>query len=236
MQKLLDSVREVIINSGYNGLNVKNVIGVSGINKYQLYYHFVDMNNLVETYIWDKDYWVGFKQQVNELIKQHGENHGRALAESILLNLLDYFYDNKEMHQIILWQLAERNPILFRIGEERERLGEQLFRMTDPYFTGTDVDIRAITALLIAGIYHLVLHGQHNDSLFCGVDIHTNQGMERIKKAIRQIVSCAYGTARSQMASPEKKPDWESHAGSAEPVPFCSPTPFKPLSPVDRAG
>ncbi|SEK24778.1 TetR/AcrR family transcriptional regulator [Parapedobacter koreensis] len=200
MQKFLDAVGEIITKYGYSGLVIKNIAEVSGLRRSQLDHHFGNINNLIETYIRNKDYWVGFTQQVTELIKQHGGNYGRELAESIMINQLDYFYQNREMQQVILWQLCERNPILFRIGEEREQLGERLFNMTDPHFHGTDVDIRAVSALVIAGIYHLVLHSQYNDSLFCGVDISTDQGMERIKRAIRLIMSNTYESARTQKA------------------------------------
>lgn len=236
MQKLLNAVSKVITEYGYNGLSVKNVVEVSGVNKNLLYHHYGDINNLIETYIRDKDYWVGFTRQVTELIKQHGGNYGRELAESIMINQLDYFYRNREMQQVILWQLCERNPILFRIGEEREQLGERLFNMTDPHFHGTDVDIRAISALVIAGIYHLVLHSQQNDSLFCGLDLRTGNGMARVKKAIRQIVSCAYETTQSQKPSPKENQTMKDRVKPTEPSPFCRPMKYRTMSPVGKVG
>lgn len=197
-QQLLDAVAKIIETEGYTALNIKKVTEFSGLNKNNIYYHFQDINNLVETYVREKDYWMGYSQETAELAKRHKGNYGLELAESLLINQLDYFMGNREMQQAILWQLCEKNPILFKIGEEREQLGEHLFQMTDPHFAGTDVDMRAITALLIAGIYHLVLHGKHNDSLFCGVDVRTEQGVERIKKAISLLVSCTYEAARAK--------------------------------------
>lgn len=206
-QRLLDAVGEIIKKKGYTGLNVTTLTEFSGLNKSHLYYHFGDINTLVETYIREKDYWMGFSQELTNLIKKHEGRVGQEVAESLLLNQLDFFMGHSEMQQVILWQLCEKNPLLYRIGEERESMGERLFQMTDPNFSGSDVDIRAVSALLIAGIYHLVLHSKHNDSLFCGIDIRTTEGMDRIKKAIQLLMECTYSTAKRQREASNPDPE-----------------------------
>ena len=49
-------------------------------------------------------------------------------------------------------------------------------------FKDTDIDIAAISALIIGGIYYLNLH--RDRSLFSGIDIKKESGLKRIEDAI----------------------------------------------------
>ncbi|MEG1377177.1 MAG: TetR/AcrR family transcriptional regulator, partial [Myroides sp.] len=77
-------------------------------------------------------------------------------------------------------------------SDERELIGEEVFKIVDPQFKDSNIDIRGILAILVAGIYYLVLHGKTNRSLFCGIDLNTADGEDRIKESISQIISMAF--------------------------------------------
>lgn len=53
----------------------------------------------------------------------------------------------------------------------RESAGQELLEMTDLHFKNNPVNFRAIAALLVGGIYYVVLHTQSNGGQFCGLDI-----------------------------------------------------------------
>lgn len=48
-----------------------------------------------------------------------------------------------------------------------------------------DIDISAISALIIGGIYYLNLH--RDRSKFADIDLNTEQGRERIEKALENL-------------------------------------------------
>ncbi|MBB6271892.1 hypothetical protein HDF26_002349 [Pedobacter cryoconitis] len=56
----------------------------------------------------------------------------------------------------------------------------------------TSGDLRASSALLVAGIYYLVLHAKSTDTLFCEIDLKTSAGIERIRKAVKLILEKMY--------------------------------------------
>ena len=101
------------------------------------------------------------------------------------------------MQKIVLWQLSQRSKIMYEIAEEREKLGEAFFNLADPYFENTGVDLRAVAGLLVGGIYYMVLHAKANDSLFCQIDVNSENGLERIKKAISAILTDTYKRAEN---------------------------------------
>lgn len=107
-------------------------------------------------------------------------------------NQIDNFYDNPEMQKLILWEISKKTKIMYEVCEEREHLGSKVFELTDKELQGRNIDIRAVTALLVAGIYYMVLHAKSTDTTFCEIDINQPEGMQRIKNAISLILENTY--------------------------------------------
>lgn len=59
-------------------------------------------------------------------------------------------------------------------------------------------DFRAIEAILVSGIYYLVLHAKNNGSTFCEVDINREEDKERIKNAFSYIVAHSFKDAEKK--------------------------------------
>jgi AcrR family transcriptional regulator len=196
--KLLEAVGLIIKTNGYSGLGVNKIANLAGVHKKQIYDFYGSVEQLIETYVRSKDYWVSFSDKVSDMVNQHKDNYGKELADFIMLNLLDYFYEQEETQKILLWQLSERSDTMYEVSESREKIGSSFFKITDPVFEGTDINIRATSAILIAGIYHLVLHAKSNDSLFCEIDINTPEGMGQIKKQLSRIIAETYAGAERQ--------------------------------------
>lgn len=96
------------------------------------------------------------------------------------------------MEKIVLWQISESTQIMKEICEERELMSKVFFALSDQELKGKDIDLRASSALLVAGIYYLVLHAKSTDTLFCEIDLKTSSGIERIRKAIKLILEKIY--------------------------------------------
>ncbi|MFI5140404.1 MAG: hypothetical protein ACHQIM_21470 [Sphingobacteriales bacterium] len=82
------------------------------------------------------------------------------------------------------------------VGNAKESLGEDFFELTDRYFKGSDVNFHAIAALLVSGIYYLVLHAKKNKSMQCGIDVNTEEGRNEILKAIRHIIKWSFAAGK----------------------------------------
>lgn len=192
MQKLIDAVGCIIRTEGYTGLNALNIAKTAGLNRGLINLYFGSLDHLVETYVRKKDYWVAAAGNAGELMAEKKGQHTREILETLLVNQLNYFSKEDEMQKIVLWQISQRSKIMFEIAEEREKFGEGFFNLADPYFENTDIDLRAVAGLLVGGIYYMILHAKSNDSLFCQIDVNSEEGMDRIKKAIKQILADTY--------------------------------------------
>ncbi|PJJ66664.1 TetR/AcrR family transcriptional regulator [Chryseobacterium geocarposphaerae] len=190
-QKLLAAVGKILRVKGYSGLKVSKIAAVAGFDKKLIYEYFGSTDKLIDEYIKSQDYWSRVNQENVEVDISDG---GKELSKIAILSQYDNLKKNKELQKIILWGLSESKPILKKIADEREEMGEMLFtNIVDPYFGPEDsVRYRAIAALLVSGAYYLNLYTGHNASKFCGIDLKTDEGRQEIEKAIVDIIDYAY--------------------------------------------
>lgn len=189
-QKLLGAVGKILRTKGYSGLKVSKIAAVAGFDKKLIYEYFGSTEKLIDEYIRTQDYWSKMNQDNIEVDISDG---GRELSKMAILNQYEHIKKNKELQKIILWGLSESKPILKKITDEREEMGEMLFKnIVDPYFQEKSTRYRAIAAVLVSGAYYLNLYTAHNASMFCGIDLKSEEGRKEIEKAITEIIDFAY--------------------------------------------
>ena len=192
IQKLLAAVGKVIKEKGYAGLTATNIARQAGVSRRLISMYFGSVDHLVETYVKSKDYWVAASGTTVITQENKEGKHTQQLLEALLLNQFDFFNKNEEMQQIILWEISQRTESMYHICNEREQLGSLIFAMTDKELKDRSVDLRAVSALLVAGIYYMVLHSKTSDSFFCEIDITRPEGVKRIQDAIKKILQWTY--------------------------------------------
>ncbi|WP_346985288.1 TetR/AcrR family transcriptional regulator [Chryseobacterium sp. POE27] len=160
------------------------------MTKKLIYEYFGSTEKLIDEYVKTQDYWSRMNQNNIEVDVSDG---GKELSKVAILNQYEFIKKNKELQKIILWGLSESKPILKRIADEREQMGELLFsNIVDPHFKEKSTRYRAIAAILVSGAYYLNLYTAHNASTFCGIDLKSDEGRHEIEKAIAEIIDFAY--------------------------------------------
>lgn len=202
-QKFVDAVGKIIRTKGYAALGVNKIAEVAGANKKLIYVYFGSVKKLIETYIKSQDYWQSFNNTVVSSLDEHRKDYGQRLAHVIPKAQFDYFQQSKEMQKILLWELSEKNRMMRKVADEREKIGSEIFKLSDPLFENSDIDIRATYSLLVAGIYYLILHAATNGSTFCEIDITKHADRDRVLNEIDRIVEEAYKSAKK--SSPKTK-------------------------------
>lgn len=191
-QKLINAVGIVLKEKGYTGLTATNIANKAGLSRRLITTYFDSVDSLIETYVRNKDYWLEASADIGDVISKSEDT--RQIIDFLLQNQLDFFYKNTEMQKLILWEISEKSKIMYKVCEDRERLGSEIFKLTDndESIKNKNIDMRAISALLVAGIYYMVLHAKSTDTLFCEIDINEQKGMNRIKNALRFMVDKLY--------------------------------------------
>lgn len=198
-RKLIRAVGEVFKEKGFAGLKISKIARRAEVDRKLIYKYFKGgLNGLIEAYIKEHDYWMAFKDVLNEVAEENGGENVRQLIVAILQNQFRYFYSDTDMQRLILLEITEDNQMMRSIHNAREAQGQKYLELADPHFEGTSVDIRAITALLVSGIYYAVLHARFNGGMISDIDINTATGQDNILKALEQIVGWAFEEAQKE--------------------------------------
>ncbi|RAJ35652.1 TetR/AcrR family transcriptional regulator [Pedobacter cryoconitis] len=191
-RKLLQAVGEIIIEKGYAGLGVNKIANKAGVDKKLIYRYFGDGNTLVETYILEKDYWLGFADKLQEFNDIKTPDQAKETISTMLERQFNFLYEEEAMQHMILEELTSKSPLMASICNIRGTIGASLLKHTDPHFKNSEVNFRAVSALLVSGIYYLVLQAKINGGTICGIDINSTEGRKEITKTIRHIIEWAY--------------------------------------------
>jgi len=188
---LLNAVGEILMACGYTGLRVNKIARHIGKDKSAIRHHFGRLVDLEKAYIREKDYWPPFFERY-QLGEQPSKDEVKMMFTELMQQNLVSFMANPEMQKIIHWQISEENPLMRSVSVAREENGARLLSKATPFFIRSGTSFKAVTALLLGGIYYLVLHAETNKSTVCGIDINLESDREIIIKTIGQIIEWAF--------------------------------------------
>ncbi|HMI05718.1 MAG TPA: TetR/AcrR family transcriptional regulator, partial [Pedobacter sp.] len=90
-QKLINAVGTVIQSRGYTGLNATNIASAAGMSRRLITFYFGTVDNLVQTYVRGKDYWLAASGDAVGLIKENKGENTKQILDCLLRNQVDYF-------------------------------------------------------------------------------------------------------------------------------------------------
>jgi DNA-binding transcriptional regulator YbjK len=190
-KKFIDAVGKILKTKGYSALKVNDIAAMAGLDKKLIYDYFGGVDRLIDEYISTQDFWSNVQYEEKEVDVNDG---GQSLSKALLLSQFDYVFQNRELQKIILWGLSEKRRSLKQLADKREEEGEVVFKhICDPHFGDKAHLYRAITALLVSGIYYLDIYATINNcKTFCGLDLSTQEGRVAIEDAIKYIIDTVY--------------------------------------------
>lgn len=195
MQSIMDAVGRIIEKRGYPGLTIMNIEAEAKQHRKLIYLYFGNLNNLIETYIRQKDFWIFATKDFLKQLENDTLHIGKDEIVKLLQDQWSTMLDDKVLQGIIHWELGKSNDVLKKIVDRRTEIGEQLFGAVEPDFEDKNVDLRAILGLLIGGVYYISMHATTTGSTFCGINVNQPEGKERIDTALKTVVEWLYEKA-----------------------------------------
>lgn len=188
----MDAVKSVIEKDGFSKTTLASIVDRADIMPNVFYNRYNSLDELFDEYVKRYDYWLA-DVTVNYDLKQIAD-YRETFAE-VLKGLADSLYTNKSMQQLLIWELAEENDITSRSAKLREANGSELIDILHNAYSAInkEVDIRVVTALLIGGIYYLILH--RNRSTFCKIDFSKKEGKELLKNTIHSLTRLIFDSS-----------------------------------------
>ncbi|MGH1517573.1 TetR/AcrR family transcriptional regulator [Chryseobacterium sp. JK1] len=192
--KFLEAVGTILKTKGYAGLKINNIAEEAGVDKKMIYTYFGGLDGLIDEYIRMQDYWsrVTAEEVAKVMPTVEDDKEWMLFTKQILMSQFDYVYGNEEAQKLLLWRLSEPRASLAKLTATQEENGEHLFKLIDYKYTEYEKEFRSIMAIMVSGLYYLNMFSSVNGSLFCGIDVDTPEGRDKIKEAISFLVEQSY--------------------------------------------
>lgn len=202
-ESILNAATILIKEGGFNNLTATGIMQKAGIEPVQFYKRYKDLDAFISEYVKIFDYWFC------DIIKESSLNNNINIQyENVLCNLFYSLWDNKIMQELLRWEIAIKNESSVRTAKLRELHTLPLCKKFADAFAETEIDIVAISALIVGGIYYMILHCELSE--FSGINFSNEQDRERIIKAIKYLANIlfqtpSYGYSTIKIASNMKK-------------------------------
>lgn len=192
---LFQAAISVIEKVGFQGLTVTSILKEAKADPPVFYNRYKDMNDFIEKFVRNYDYWL------NDSIAINIENDAAVdNIRDIMIHLIDELRDNSCMQKLLAWELSDNNFITRRTAQNRDNNSESLIGFFESRFKKADVNFNVATAILIGGIYYLIIHREVGT--FNKIDFSTKEGIGLLKSTIAAILSKLFDDS---VANPSKE-------------------------------
>lgn len=187
---IMEATKKLVEEKGFSNLTLTGVAQEAGVEPGVFYHRYDDLYALIEEFIKRYDYF--FTDIINAVDTVHTDNYTAYMTEMLTL-LTKLLYANRSMQQLLIWELSEDNDITRRTADLREKYTHHLVQTLDDYFieNGCKIDFRVLAAVVIGGIYYLILHKER--STFCDIDFSTKRGEKLLINTVSTLVSLVFG-------------------------------------------
>jgi AcrR family transcriptional regulator len=167
----------LIEERGFHDITVTAIMQKAKIEPIVFYNRYNDLGEFTDDFVKKYDYWFS-----DVMKKIENKNDLKTQYASILGSLFDSLQANKMMQQLLRWEVSNNNDTTQRTARLREFYTLPLVEKYKKAFEGSPVDIDAVSALIIGGIYYLILHADLSE--FAGIDIRKEDGKRKIHDAL----------------------------------------------------
>lgn len=169
-----------IKKKGFSLALVTDIVKRAKIEPVVFYNRYKNLDEFYDTFVKDYDYWL------SDLVRDSIENIDSEEAYSnVIEKILNNLLSDDIMTELLRWEVAEGNNITERTARLRTMHAVDIFRNYEEKHAGIGIDVTAVSALLVAGIYYMLLHKDRSSMI--GIDINEPAGKRRIVNAIREI-------------------------------------------------
>ena len=176
-----DAFERLAIKDGFYSITLVKLAREADVEPPVIYKRFKDAEDLFEQYVQRNDFWL------NRTIAIDPNLSPKECVVKVLTGLIDHMYDNEIMQRILLTVLNNTNETSRQIAANRERSNKHLIEYLHNGLKDYGVSADVIVAIMLGGIYYLVLHRKVGTVNM--VDFNKEENKELMKKAIREMTN-----------------------------------------------
>lgn len=190
---ILDAIAELVGEEGFANISLTSISQITNIGGTIIVRNFGSLESLLDRYAQIFDYWY---DDIIQTAKSGNPDEPEQLYREILCNTINSLYKNKNMRQLLLWEMTDENDTTKRVAYNREHIYDDVLNNYEEVFKDSGLDIRTMTGIIVAGISYLLMY--RKKSSFLGVDYSQTKKKERLIKAVSDIVSLYFSALKQK--------------------------------------
>ena len=179
-QDITNAAIKIIEQEGYGGLNIRRLLTEANADSPVFYNRYKDINDFIDKFVREFDYWLNDSLSINPKDYNPIQN-----AQKIMTDLIDSLLGNTCMQKLIGWEMYQENYITRRTAQNRDTNSAQIISYFEEEFKDCKINFNIATAILIGGIYYLIIHRKL--ATFNRVNFDDAENIEKLKYHIRVI-------------------------------------------------
>lgn len=190
---ILDAIAELVGEEGFANINLSSISQAAEVDINAIQRNFGSLERLLDRYVQIFDYWY---DDIVQSAKSSSSDEPEQLYGEILRKIIESLYKNKNMRQLLLWEMTEENNTTKRVAYNREHALKDVLSNYEEVFKDSGLDVEILTSILVAGINDLII--RRKKSFFLGVDYSLTKSKERLIKTVSNIVSMCFATLKQR--------------------------------------
>ena len=184
---ILSTLCTIVVEKGFKTLDVATLAREARIDRALVYRYFGNMEGLLQKVAEKTAIWISTQEMVQK--SYSAARSSAANYTAFLTTIIDALRAKPLAQEAVIWELVDSNKLTRLLDHYRENQMLEVYALLGlPLKDDPTCDRAAISALLIGGIIYLAIKSKSSDT-FGGVDIATDEGWERLKAAIEQVVT-----------------------------------------------
>ncbi len=190
------AARDLLANSGFQGLGINAIARRAGCDKQLIYRYFGGLDGLMAAVGADLADWIGSALDPETAPASYAD-----LVASMLLRLADALRHDPLIRQIAAWEVIDPTPLVQPLARARSvALTAWVEARRGTLRPPPGVDAPALIALLVAAVQHLAM-AEASMGRFSGLTLD-EPGWRRLQTMLTRIVQQQLGDAQSTGGCP----------------------------------
>ena len=184
---VMTQLEKLVTQSGFGNVLVTELMANAHLEPPVFYRRYGSIDNLYDRLAQRYDFWINNTIDTSEL----SALGPKVFFAKTLKTLYRELCNNAVMQKLLLWEMSTNNETTRSTAQIRDLMNMNLVEYYDLLFKPAHINIRSIIALLISGVYYLILHKER--ASFCKIDFNTPEGEAAFSEAVDALVDMLFG-------------------------------------------
>lgn len=196
IQRIVDALEQIIAEGGIEAVGINHIAERAGVSKVLIYRYFGGIEGLLEYFVRMGRLFPHYTPAWLEQIRPAQPSELANIWSSQSLQLFRQLRTSRSARELLKASVKENDSLAETISKAQD---DEMTRLVDQLVFIEGCDHHAISAVVLGALSYLTIQAQ-NDRPVIGIDLRSEDGWQRIEKAVT-IICKAIGKMATSSAN-----------------------------------